>query len=393
MGLEFLFYASAEAALLIFFLYWSVVIANGAYRHLKCKKRSLNILASDLPKVSVIIPARNEEKSLPSSLDSVLKSDYPKDRMEVLIVEDGSEDKTYEVAKKYERLYPGLVKVYKLESNPEGKAGALNFGAKVASYDVLVFVDADTEIERDYLKRAAYRYASGNRVLVGLTGVKKRRKSWLSFMVSLESDLTNYIIRGSEGLSLPSPTVGYSLVIEKKILEKIGGFRRSLTEDVELWARLVKAKTKISSFEGIVYIEPPATIMEFLKQRLRWYKGYIDTLEAYFQFPRDRKTFHMEMYLAMPLFGALSMLISIGFSLLRSLYLLYSIAGFTLDYIGVAFIILIYIKYFYKENIDSLKVKYSMLGYVYFILMSLSTIGALFSKIFGIEIKWHRRPR
>jgi len=393
VGLGFLFYASVEAVLLIFFLYWSVVIANGAYRHLRCRKRSLNISATDLPRISVIIPARNEEKSLPSSLDSVLKSDYPKDRMEVLIVEDGSEDKTYEVAKNYEKIYPGLVKVYKLESNAEGKAGALNFGATVASNDVLVFVDADTQIERDYLKRAAYRYVSGNRVLVGLTGVKKRRKSWLSFMVSLESDLTNYIIRGSESLNLPSPTVGYSLVIEKKILEKIGGFRKSLTEDVELWARLVRAKIKISSFEGIVYIEPPATITDFLKQRLRWYKGYIDTLEDYFHFPKDRKTFHMEMYLAMPLFGALSMLISIGFSLLKSLYLLYSIAGFTLDYVGVAVIILLYIKYFYRENIDFLKVKYSMLGYVYFILMSLSTIGALFSKVFGIEIKWHRKPR
>ncbi|MGC9211610.1 MAG: hypothetical protein ACP5FU_05610 [Nitrososphaeria archaeon] len=52
-----------------------------------------------------------------------------------------------------------------------------------------------------------------------------------------------------------------------------------------------------------------------------------------------------------------------------------------------------YIKYFYRENIDFLKVKYSMFGYVYFILMSLSTIGALFSKVFGIEIKWHRKPR
>jgi len=393
VGLGFLLYASAEAVLLIFFLYWSVVIANGAYQRFRCRRHKFKFLSSELPKISVIIPARNEEKSLPSSLESVLNSEYPKDKMEVLIVEDGSEDKTYEVAKNYERLYPGLVKVHKLQFNPEGKAGALNFGTKVASYDLFVFVDADTQIERDYLKKAAFKYLTGNKVLVGLTGVKKRKKSWLSFMVSLESDLTNYIIRGSERLGLPSPTVGYSLVIERKILEKIGGFRKSLTEDVELWARLIMAKVKISSFEGVVYINPPSTITDFLKQRLRWYKGYIDTLESYFRFPKERKTFHMEMYLAMPLFGALSMLVSIGFSLLKSLYLLYSVAGFTLDYVGVALIILIYIKYFYKESIDSLKVKYSMLGYIYFILMSLSTIAALFSKLFGIEIKWHREPR
>lgn len=89
----------------------------------------------------------------------------------------------------------------------------------------------------------------------------------------------------------------------------------------------------------------------------------------------------------------MSTLLSIGFSLLKSLYLLYSIAGFTLDYVGVAIIILIYLKYFYRENLDSLKVKYSMFGYMYFVLMSLSTIAALFSKVLGIEIKWHRKPR
>lgn len=393
MGLGFLFYALAESVLLIFFLYWSVVIANGAYLHLKCQRRSLNILTSDLPRISVIIPAKNEEKSIRYSLESVLKNDYPKNKMEILIIEDGSEDNTYEVAKNYEMLYPGLIKVYKLDSNPEGKAGALNFGAKVASSDFLVFVDADTYIEKNYLKKAAYKYLKGNKVLVGLTGVKRRRRNWFAFMVNLESDLTNFIIRGSERLGLPAPTIGYSLAIEKKILQNIGGFKKSLTEDINLWARLVMARINIASFEGVVYVEPPATITDFFKQRLRWYKGYIDTLQSYLQLPKERSIFHMEMYLAMPLFGALSMLVSIGFSLLKSLYLIYNVTGFTLDYIGVALIILIYIKYFYKEEIDSLKVKYSMLGYLYFILMTISTLGALFSKLLGIEIKWYRRPR
>ena len=393
VSLGFLLYASVEGILFAFFLYWSFIIANGAYYHLKCKGRSAKRPVSEYPMISVIIPVKNEEKTLSSSIDSIIKNDYPSDKMEIIIVEDGSVDKTYDVAKNYERLYPGLVKVYKLESNDKGKAGALNFGAKMATSGILVFVDADTRISQDYLKRAASKFLAGNRVLVGLTAVKNRKRNWLSFMVSLESDLTNYIIRGSEKLGLPSPVVGYSLVIDKSILEKVGGFRKSLTEDVELWARLVMSKVKIGSFEGVVYIEPPATIADFFKQRLRWYKGYIDTLDLYFNVPREKRTFHMIMYLSMPLFGALSTLLSIGFSLLKSLYLLYSIAGFTLDYVGVAIIILIYLKYFYRENLDSLKVKYSMFGYIYFIIMSLSTIAALFSKVLGIEIKWHRKPR
>ena len=393
VSLGFLLYVSAEGILFAFFLYWSFIIANGAYYHLKCKGRSAKRPVSEYPMISIIIPVKNEEKKLPSSIDSIIKNDYPSDKMEIIIVEDGSVDKTYDVAKNYERLYPGLVKVYKLESNDKGKAGALNFGAKMATSGILVFVDADTRIGQDYLKRAASKFLAGNRVLVGLTAVKNRNRNWLSFMVSLESDLTNYIIRGSEKLGLPSPVVGYSLVIDKSILEKVGGFRKSLTEDVELWARLVMSKVKIGSFEGVVYIEPPATIADFFKQRLRWYKGYIDTLDLYFNVPREKRTFHMIMYLSMPLFGALSTLLSIGFSLLKSLYLLYSIAGFTLDYVGVAIIILIYLKYFYRENLDSLKVKYSMFGYMYFVLMSLSTIVALFSKVLGIEIKWHRKPR
>lgn len=301
VSLGFLLYASAEGILFAFFLYWSFIIANGAYYHLKCKGRSAKRPVSEYPMISIIIPVKNEEKKLPSSIDSIIKNDYPSDKMEIIIVEDGSVDKTYDVAKNYERLYPGLVKVYKLESNDKGKAGALNFGAKMATSEMLVFVDADTRIGQDYLKRAVSKFLAGNRVLVGLTAVKNRKRNWLSFMVSLESDLTNYIIRGSEKLGLPSPVVGYSLVIDKSILEKVGGFRKSLTEDVELWARLVMSKVKIGSFEGVVYIEPPATIIDFFKQRLRWYKGYIDTLDAYFNVPREKRTFHMIMYLSMPL--------------------------------------------------------------------------------------------
>jgi cellulose synthase/poly-beta-1,6-N-acetylglucosamine synthase-like glycosyltransferase len=393
VGLGFFLYVFAEGILFAFFLYWSFIIANGAYYHLKCKGRSAKMPVFEYPMISIIMPVKNEEKTLPFSIDSIIKNDYPKDKMEIIIVEDGSVDRTYDIAKNYEELYPGLIKVYKLESNDKGKAGALNFGAKMATSRILVFVDADTRIGRDYLKKAVAKFLTDKRVLVGLTAVRNRKRNWLSFMVSLESDLINYIIRGSEKLGLPSPIVGYSLVIDKEILEKVGGFRKSLTEDIDLWARLVMSKVKVGSFEGVVYIEPPATITDFFKQRLRWYKGYIDTLDLYFKVPRDKKTFHMIMYLAMPLFGALSTLLSIGFSLLKSLYLLYSIAGFTLNYVGVFIIVLIYLKYFYKEKIDSLKVKYSMFSYLYFILMSLSTIAALFSKVLGIEIKWHRKPR
>src|SRR6056297_2096937 len=108
----------------------------------------------ELPLVSVIIPAYNEEKSIENTLKSVLSSEYP--NFEVLVIDDGSSDSTYEKAKKFES---DKVRVFKKENG--GKATALNFGISKVKAKIIFSMDADTFVEPKTMKKMV-RYFKGS---------------------------------------------------------------------------------------------------------------------------------------------------------------------------------------------------------------------------------------
>src|SRR3989344_5087806 len=96
------------------------------------------------PKISVIIPAYNEETRIKNCLDSILTSSYKKDKIEIIVVDDGSTDNTLEVLKNYG------IKVLKQEHL--GKSKALNKGILVAKNEFVLVIDADTKIDKDFIK-------------------------------------------------------------------------------------------------------------------------------------------------------------------------------------------------------------------------------------------------
>ena len=101
-------------------------------------------------KFSIIVPVKNEEKVIGRLLDALLRLRYPKDKMEIIIVEDGSTDRTPDICKIYAEKNSGLIKVlHKPISN--GKPSALNYGIKHASGEVIAVFDADSVPEPDTL--------------------------------------------------------------------------------------------------------------------------------------------------------------------------------------------------------------------------------------------------
>ncbi|MEM7816667.1 MAG: glycosyltransferase family 2 protein, partial [Candidatus Aenigmatarchaeota archaeon] len=97
-----------------------------------------------MKELSVIIPAYNEEKRIRKTIESVLKNskDVAND-VEIIVVDDGSSDNTYKIAKSLERKFPNL-KVVGYEKN-KGKGYAIKYGLKFATKDLVVFIDADSE--------------------------------------------------------------------------------------------------------------------------------------------------------------------------------------------------------------------------------------------------------
>jgi len=100
--------------------------------------------------VSVVIPVRNEEKYIKKCIESIISQTYPKEKLEVFLVDGMSEDKTREIIKEYEKQYPFI----KLLNNPKKIVPvALNIGIKQSKGDVIIRMDAHTYYANDYIEK------------------------------------------------------------------------------------------------------------------------------------------------------------------------------------------------------------------------------------------------
>jgi len=96
-------------------------------------------MKNNYPSVSIIIPCRNEEKYIGKCLDSIIAQDYPKDKVEILILDGRSTDRTREIVKKYAQKYPFM----RLLDNPRKvQTTALNIGIKEARGEIIIRMDA-----------------------------------------------------------------------------------------------------------------------------------------------------------------------------------------------------------------------------------------------------------
>ena len=265
------------------------------------------------PRVSVIVPVKNGARVLDRLMASLLSVDYPKERMEVILVEDGSTDGSYELCKHYEKRFPELVRVIHRERS-RGKPDALSCGTSLASGEILAIFDVDSVVNPAAFK-LALRHFDDPRVAAvqGRTISMNSRDSLLSWLVYLEECWFSAILVGRHRLNLFTPLTGSCMFIRKSSLEKIGGWNcDSLTEDVELAIRLVKHDYMIVyEKEAMSFQEAPTRLKHLALQRNRWYRGYMETLV---------KNLHVLKKFSLRIFDACILLLSPIIALLGQIF-------------------------------------------------------------------------
>ncbi|MBI5051531.1 glycosyltransferase family 2 protein [Candidatus Micrarchaeota archaeon] len=225
------------------------------------------------PKLSVVIPAYNEERNLRRCIDSVLNADYPREKLEIIVVDDSSTDSTYEIAKSYEKLG---VKAYRKEN--EGTAASTkNYGIRRCTGELVATLDADSYIRKDTIRKMIKHFQSEDiaAVTAAIKADEERGKNALVVIQKVEYLFTLFSRKVLTFIDAVQVTPGPFSMFRRWVFEKIGYFEnKSIAEDQELAMRIQQNNYKIrSSLEAEVYTEVPKDFGSLLKQRIRWHRG------------------------------------------------------------------------------------------------------------------------
>jgi cellulose synthase/poly-beta-1,6-N-acetylglucosamine synthase-like glycosyltransferase len=302
-----------SVVLLSVLLFWTVY--NGSVIYLgfrKKRKGSAAVYSGEYPAYSIIVPTKNEETVIDRCLNSLLNVDYPKNKLQILVIDGDSSDSTLKICTRYQEKYPQTFKVIS-EKGANGKPGALNLALPYATGDIIGVFDADSLLDKEVLKKVSSYFDDKEVMAVqGKTTSVNERNNFLTRVISMEEKAWyQALINGREKLQLFVSLNGSCQFVRRSILQELGGWdETSLTEDVELALRLIEKKQLIKYAPDVTSAqETPGGLKDLVKQRVRWYRGYMETSLKYGRLmdKLNRRTIDAEISLAGPFMMVVSL--------------------------------------------------------------------------------------
>ncbi len=248
------------------------------------RRRSRLLHESNLPFISIIVPVRNEEKVISRLLNSLVTINYPSDKTETIIVEDGSTDRTLGVCVEFAKSHNLNLKIHHRASS-DGKPSALNFGLGEAKGEIIGVFDADSVPAPDCLINVCEYFSEPNIAAVqGRTLSINSEENMLTRLLSYEDAAwCEAYLQGKDSLNLFVGLRGSCQFIRRETLEKLGGFSETfLAEDMGLSVRLAMEGYKINYAPDVKsWQENPSGFKQLFRQRTRWYRGWIEVALKY----------------------------------------------------------------------------------------------------------------
>lgn len=232
------------------------------------------------PKVAIIVPCWNEEKTVHGTINSILDLDYPADKLEVIAVDDGSTDSTWQELLQYKDN--PRVRIFRKENG--GKHTAVNFGIDNTDAEIIGGLDADSYVAPDALKRMIAMFQKDPAIMaVTPSLIVHNPTNMLQYAQRVEYNMSTYNKKMLALMGAIHVTPGPFSLFRKSMFEKIGKFRKAHnTEDQELAYRMQQHHLKIEHcVNAYVYTSSPDTVKKLYKQRLRWIYGFIQNTIDY----------------------------------------------------------------------------------------------------------------
>jgi cellulose synthase/poly-beta-1,6-N-acetylglucosamine synthase-like glycosyltransferase len=238
-------------------------------------------IASDeeLPGISAMIPARNEAMVIEKTVRSLLAMDYPRDKFEIIVISDHSNDGTTEIMEKLS-LEDSRVHClsWPARDRGSGKPHALNEGLKLCRFPVIAIYDGDNNPKPESLRILSTAMVRNPKLtaVLGKFRCINRNKNILTRMVNIETLSFQWMIQaGRYWFSKFAILPGTNYIIKKDALEAVGGWDvKAITEDSELSVRLQMEGFQVQFVPtSVTWEQEPETIKVWIKQRTRWVRG------------------------------------------------------------------------------------------------------------------------
>ncbi|MDX9799716.1 MAG: glycosyltransferase [Spirochaetia bacterium] len=267
------------------FLFIHIFVIAGVISSFNRERKAKNHKIPDV-KISVIVPARDEEKTLPALFKSLLSQSV--DNFEIILINDRSQDNTLEIMESFRDANPGRVKVIDNRhsfsgKNPKQMALSLAERETAAEGEVFLYTDADCQVPPQWVETMMKPFANpGTGLVFGTVTVSPGGRSLLERFQQYDHLLRYHYTAAAAGLNMPNGGFGNNLAVRRKTLDDIGGFEKleyTVTEDAQLIARVRDTgKWKIfaqTSADSMVSTVPVTSWKELYLQELRWSTGAI----------------------------------------------------------------------------------------------------------------------
>ena len=250
------------------------------YRYWWSKSATLTVPDSFTATTSftILIPARNEERNIANCLQSIQQLNYPIELIEVIVIDDFSDDRTTGIVKQFAGVHVIELKGLLKEKINSYKKKAIETGIEKARGNYIVTTDADCIVPANWLRNFAYIIEQKPTVFIAAPVAMKEESSLIKLFQSLDFLSLQGITAASVGAGFHSMCNGANLCYSREAFYKVGGFKDvdhiASGDDMLLMHKLYKQYPNevhyCKATGSIVLTNPVETVAEFFRQRIRW---------------------------------------------------------------------------------------------------------------------------
>jgi len=354
-----------------------------------------------LPDISILIAAYNEEEYVEQTLESICVQNYP-GHVEIIVVDDGSEDNTYRVVSEFLAKVDNDIKPLQMEKN-SGKANALNFGLEHTSYETIVTIDADTLLHNKALENLVSNLVAGPENTAAVAGTvlaHNSRKNLITRMQEWDYFHGIAVIKRIQSLFQGTLVAqGAFSAYNKQAVKDSGGWPDTVGEDIVLTWGLQEKGYRIGYAENaFVFTNVPDTYGNFFRQRKRWSRGLMEAFKHHSKLISEIRlnTFFIWLNVTFPYIDFVYLFVFIPGLIAAIFFQFYAVVGLmTVLLLPLALLInwIIYFKQrkIFKEN--GLHIRHNIAGFTLYLLgyqaiMAPACVFGYLSEFFHMRKSW-----